>query len=93
MEENPVRNDENLKQSQCTLYALYTESLAGSELSHIVYYSILTFFVSYFIIKMMNLMLDLSVFSRLDLTAVGEGGPKLVSLELTLTATVAFIRP
>ena len=32
-------------------------------------------------------MLDLLFFPRLGVNAVGEGGPQLVSLELTVTAT------
>ena len=80
-EENPLRSDENLQQTQYTPNA---GSLVGIEPSHNVYCAILTCSLYYFKIKTTYLMLDLLSYFRLDETALRERGAQLVSLKLTL---------
>ena len=87
-EENPLRNDENLQQTQNTLCTHWMPSRL-LEVSFLITFTAPASYASphCFKIKLMYLMLDLFFFSRLDVNVVGEGGPHLVSLELTLTAT------
>ena len=80
-EDNPLRNDESLQQTQYTPDA---GSRVGIEPSHNVYYAMMTCSLYYFKIKITYLMLDLLSYFRLDETALGERGAQLVSLKLTL---------